>query len=167
MRISRFVIILSTASLLLAAAHPALAGVLSSSKVKITQLRIIHSGPSMAAGELARPGSAYGGAKDRQGLAGKTYTGLNQPSQPSAWGVYSDYIGPGDINRLISVELYLDTYNRISAVKVTRESYTGDMVVSIFTGVVEFSIQTLKPGSDRPSKETEVIIRTADSLSIP
>jgi len=151
------------AALALMTSAAAQAGVLSKSTAKITQLRIVHDGPSSSAGEMAAAGQASGGS----GLAGKAIPGLGGASQPGAWGVYSDYIGPGDINRLRSIELFLDTYNRIAAVKVSRESYNGDIVTSIFTGIVEFSIQTLQPGSDRPSKETQIIIRTADGLTIP
>lgn len=150
------------AALALAISPPAQAKVLSKSTAKITQLRIVHSGPSSSTGELAAP-ARPGGA----GLAGKTYGGLDKPAQPGAWGVYSDYIGPGDINRLLGIELFLDSYNRIAVVKVSRESYNGDIVTSLFTGIVEFSIQTLKPGSNRPSKKTPIIIRTADGLTIP
>lgn len=50
---------------------------------------------------------------------------------------------------------------------MVREAYTGDIVTSVFTDVVEFSIQTLKPGARRPYKETPITIRTADGLTFP
>ena len=139
-------------------AAPAGAGVLSKSTAKITQLRIVHSGPSSQLGGMVQSGGA--------GLAGKT-PGVDSAAQPGAWGVFSDYIGPGDINRLLGVEVYLDTYHRIAAVKVSRESYNGDVVTSLFTDIVELSIQTLQPGSTRPSKDTPITIRTADGLTFP
>jgi hypothetical protein len=141
------------------AATPAGAGVLSKSTVKVTQLRIVHSGPSSSFGEQAKVGGP--------GLAGSAHPGIDAAGQPGAWGVYSDYIGPGDINRLRGVEIYLDAYNRIAAVKVSRESYNGDVVTSLFTDIVEFSIQTLQAGSTRPSKDTPIVIRTADGLTFP
>ncbi|MDH5636972.1 MAG: hypothetical protein OEZ04_00605 [Nitrospinota bacterium] len=147
----------------LMAVSPADAGVLSKSTAKITQLRIVHSGPSSSMGEAASFRARGGG----QGLAGKSHPALDGPSNPGTWGVYSDYIGPGDINRLLSIEVYLDSYNRIAAVKISRESYTGDIVTSLFTGIVEFSIQTLKPGSSRPSKKTSITVRTADGITFP
>ncbi len=115
------------------------AGVISESTAKITQLKIIHLGQG---NQIA-------------------------PSQPDAWGISSDRIGPGDIRKLIGVEVYIDAEQRISAVKVTRESYTGDMVTSIFTGVVEFSIQVLKEGANRPHKVAPITILTADSITFP
>jgi len=163
MKISYAIAAAAAAALALMAAVPAGAKVLSTSTAKITQLRIVHSGPSSSAGEAAAFRSGGGGP----GLAGKTHPALDGPAMPGVWGVYSDYIGPGDINRLLGVEVYLDSYNRIAAVKVSRESYNGDIVTSIFTGIVEFSIQTLKPGSDRPSKETPITVRTADGITIP
>lgn len=126
-------------------------GVISQSKAKVTQLKIVHSASGSAGVKTVKPRKSAKGA----------------PSQPTAWGIYSDYIGPGDINRLIGIDIYLDSYNRISFIKVTRESYTGDLVTSIFTGVSELSIQTLKPGAKRPYKETPIIIRTADSITFP
>ncbi len=120
--------------------------VLSQSKAKVTQLKIVHSETQEARVDYSATGSA---------------------TQPDAWGVYSNYIGPGDINRLGEVVIYLDLYNNISAVKITRESYNGDTVTSIFTQVKEFSIQTLKPGTKRPYKETTITIKTADSITFP
>ncbi|MDH5756841.1 MAG: hypothetical protein OEZ55_09255 [Nitrospinota bacterium] len=149
-------------ALMAAMAAPADAKVFSKSTAKVTQLRIVHSGASTPGGDQAtfRKGSG-------PGLAGKSHPALDGPAQPGMWGVYSDYIGPGDINRLLGIEIYLDSYNRISAIKVTRESYNGDVVTSLFTEIVEFSIQTLKPGSSRPSKETPIVVRTADEITIP
>lgn len=125
---------------LLAAGSAAQAGVISQSKPKITQVKIVHAGQDIK-------------------TAG--------PAQPDAWGIASNYIGPGDINRLRAIDIYLDSYSRISAVKVTRESYTGDLVTSVFTQVLELGIQTLQPGATRASKETPVTIRTADGLVFP
>lgn len=127
------------------------AGVISQSKEKVTQVKIVHSGS--------------GSDNITTGILGKNKRGA--PSQPTAWGVYSNYIGPGDINKLVGIDIYLDSEYRISFIKVTRESYTGDLVTSIFTNVSELSIQTLKSESKRPYKETPIIIRTADSLTFP
>ncbi len=154
----RFVIVaLGISALLWAFAGPVHAGVISQSKTKITQLRIVHSGLS-----AARIKADYN-FKTGQASIGAT----GSPSQPTSWGVYSDYIGPGDIRKLIGIDIYLDSYNRITSIKVKRESYTGDIVTSIFTDIVEFSIQTLKPGANRPYKETPIVIRTADSITFP
>ena len=129
-----------TLAALLAFTGAAQAGVISQSKPKITQVKIVHSGQDIKS---------------------------SGPAQPDSWGIASNYIGPGDINRLRAIDIYLDSYNRISAVKVTRESYTGDLVTSVFTDVLELGIQTLQPGASRPSKETPVTIRTADGLVFP
>lgn len=129
----------------------ALAGVISRSKEKVTQVKIVHTGSSSTEINSGKPLISAEGA----------------PSQPTAWGISSNYIGPGDINKLMGIDIYLDSESRISIIKVTRESYTGDLVTSIFTGVSELSIQTLKPGANRPYKETPIIIRTADSLTFP
>jgi hypothetical protein len=72
-----------------------------------------------------------------------------------------------DINRLRSVDFYMDTYNRITAVKISRESYTGDIVTSLLTGVREFSVQTVKPGSRRPSSSITISVKSAASLRFP
>ena len=131
------------------AGEPAWAGVISKSTVKVTQLKIEHSGGNIIRPQPVKPA--------KPGVP---------PSQPTAWGIFSNYVGPGDINRLRSVDIYLDSYNRISTVKIIRESYTGDIVTSIFTGVREFSVQTLKPGARRPYKQTTITIRTAFSAGV-
>ena len=129
-------------------AQPVAAKVLSSSNPKVTQLKIVHG--------AKRHGQPKGGYQ----VPGASKKGL-------AWGISSDFIGPGDIRRLMSVDIYLDSYSRISAIKVKVESYTGDILTSIYTNIVEFSIQTLKPGVNRPHKQTPITIRTADSLKFP
>ncbi|MDH5510586.1 MAG: hypothetical protein OEZ32_09565 [Nitrospinota bacterium] len=159
----KMVTVIATATVwALVAVSPVEAGVLSKSTARITQLRIVHSGPSSSSGEAASFRASGG-----QGIAGKSHPAPGGLVNPGTWGVYSDYIGPGDINRLLGIDVYLDSYNRIAAIKVSRESYTGDIVTSLFTGIVEFSIQTLKPGSNRPSKETPITVRTADGITFP
>jgi len=143
--IARYTLILAVA-LALSGPGAAEAKKLSSSKPKVTQLRIIHMG---------------------QGPARITPQTAGGPSQPTAWGITSNYIGPGDIRRLQGITIYVDAENRITAVKIVRESYNGDMVTSIFTKVVELSIQTLQPGMERPHKETPITIYTADSVTFP
>lgn len=111
--------------------------VLSKSEPKVTQLKISHAG------------SATGGAKD------------------SAWGVDSSYVGPGEIEKLVGVDIYIDDYKRIALVKITRISNVGDTITILFTNVLELSIQTLKPGTKRPHQKTPITIHTADSLTFP
>jgi hypothetical protein len=110
---------------------------LSGKTVAVTQLKIVHTGQA-------------GGS-----------------SAPSSWGIDSNYIGPGDIARLIAVDIYLDNEKRIAYIKITRESYTGDLVTFLFSDVKEISIQTLKPGDKRPHKKVPVSVHTADSLTFP
>ena len=130
---------LGVAALFLSMVATASAGVLSESTAKVTQLRIVHAGK----GNLAKP------------------------AQPDAWGTTSDYIGPGDIHKVMGVEIYLDTEQRISAIKIKRESYAGDIVTSIFTRVIEFSVQTLKEDVNRPHNVVSIKILTADSITFP
>jgi hypothetical protein len=86
---------------------------------------------------------------------------------PTAWGIDSGYIGPGDIRRLQGIDIYLDTYNRIAAVKFTRNTTTGDTVTQLFNDVLELSIETIKPGSEKPSQEIPITVHSADSLTFP
>lgn len=115
------------------------AKVLSKSHPNVTQLRIILAGP------------VAGAAK---------YTA-------TAWGVDASYIGPGEIEKLLGVDIYLDDEKRIEAVKITRLSNTGETITMLFTNVLELSIQTLKDGVSRPHKKTPITIHTADSLTFP
>ena len=86
---------------------------------------------------------------------------------PTAWGIDSSYIGPGDIRRLQGIDVYLDSYNRIAAVKFTRTTTIGDTVTQLFNDVLELSIETIKPGSEKPSQETPITIHSADGLTFP
>lgn len=91
-----------------------------------------------------------------------------EQGKPTAWGIDSTYIGPGDIRRLLGVDIYLDSYNRISLVKVTRESPTGDVITLLFNDVLELSVETLKDGSrGRQFKETRITIHTTSDLTFP
>lgn len=86
---------------------------------------------------------------------------------PTAWGVDSGYIGPGDIKRLQGIDIYLDTYNRITSVKFTRNTTLGDTVTQLFNDVMELSIETIKPGSEKPSQEIPITVHSADGLTFP
>lgn len=86
---------------------------------------------------------------------------------PTAWGIDSSYIGPGDIRRLQGIDIYLDSYNRIAAVKFTRTTTIGDTVTQLFNDVLELSIETIKQGSEKPSQETPITIHSADGLTFP
>ncbi len=88
-------------------------------------------------------------------------------SKPTAWGIDSNYIGPGDITRLRKIEIYLDDEKRLTAIKITRETYTGDIATLLFTDVKEFSIMRLKKGSRRAHQTVQITVRSTDSLSIP
>ncbi len=91
-----------------------------------------------------------------------------QPYKPAtAWGIDSRYIGPGEIRKLISIDIYLDAENRISTVKVIRETNVGDKVTLLFNDVLELSIQSLGAGKMRPHKEIPITVRTADELTFP
>lgn len=88
--------------------------------------------------------------------------------KPTAWGIESTYIGPGDIRRLLGVDIYMDAESRVTAVKVTRESATGDVMTLLFTDVLEISVETVKDGAvGRQYKETRITIHTADDLTFP
>ncbi len=113
------------------------AKVLSKSHPNVTQLRITLAGP----------------------LAGA--------AKNTAWGVDASYIGPGEIDKLLGVDIYLDDEKRIEAVKITRLSNTGETITMLFTNVLELSIQTLKDGVNRPHKKTPITIHTADGLTFP
>lgn len=86
---------------------------------------------------------------------------------PTAWGIDSSYIGPGDIKRLQGIDIYLDSYNRITAVKFTRNTTLGDTVTQLFNDVMELSIETIKPGSEKPSQEIPITVHGADGLTFP
>lgn len=118
-------------------ASPADAGVLSETVAKVTQLKVV----------LAKP--------------------YAKETKPTAWGIDSTYIGPGDVRRLLGVDIYLDGYNRVSSVKITRESPTGDVITLLFNDVLELSVETVKSGAGRQFKETRITIHTADSLTFP
>ena len=110
---------------------------LSHSEPLVTQLKIVHSG-----------------------------TGITEKT-PTSWGINSNYIGPGDINRLVSVDIYLDGEKRIAYIKIKRETYTGDVATLLFSDVKEISIQTLLKGSKKPAKKVKISVYTADSLTFP
>jgi len=113
------------------------AEVLSESIAKVTQLKIVLSTPD----------------KDR--------------ARPTAWGVDSTYIGPGDIKRLLGVDIYLDSRYRIASVKVTRESTTGDVITLLFNDVLEISVETLKKNPSLPHKDTRITIHSPGSITFP
>lgn len=87
--------------------------------------------------------------------------------KPTAWGVDSSYIGPGEIRKLRSVDIYLDSEHRISAVKISRESNLGDIITILVTNVVEISIETVKEGIKKLSQKTIITVHTGDSLTFP
>lgn len=114
------------------------AGLLSKQEVSVTQLKIV------------------------------TSNGVAAPLKRTAWGIESNYIGPGDIRRLQRIDIYLDDEHRISFVKVTRTTYTNDTATLLFSQVQELSIQTLAAtGSTRPHQRLTIAIHTADSFTFP
>lgn len=112
-------------------------GILSKSEPDVTQLKIVTY--------AKRPGRA----------------------KPTAWGIDSTYIGPGEIEKLIKVDIYLDSMSRISSIKITRESNVGDIITILFNDVLELSIETLKKGVKKPSKKTPITIYSAGSVTFP
>ena len=113
------------------------AKVISSKTAKVTQVKIVQTSPGAG------------------------------PKSATSWGIDSNYIGPGDITRLQSIDIYLDSENRIGAVKIRRLSYDNQHVSSLFQGVSEFSIQTLPPNSKLPHKEIEIAVKSMDELALP
>jgi hypothetical protein len=93
--------------------------------------------------------------------------GAGESARTSSWGIDSTYIGPGDVNRLVSIDVYLDGERRIAAVKVVRQTVVGDTVTLLFSDVRELSVQTLGEGATRPHHPTPITVRTADDLSFP
>lgn len=67
----------------------------------------------------------------------------------------------------LEVPIYLDDEKRLTAVKITRETYTGDIATLLFTDVKEFSIMRLKEGSKRVHQMVRITVRSTDTLSIP
>ncbi len=88
-------------------------------------------------------------------------------SKTTAWGIDSTYIGPGDVNRLVSIDLYLDNEGRVGFVRIVRLTVVGDRVTQLFANVQELSIQTLPDGATRPHKKIPITVRSMDELSFP
>jgi len=114
------------------------AGIISQRTVKIRQMRI------------------YQGDISKEGLV-----------QSYRWGVTSNYFGPDDIKKLVSVDIFIDRDGRIETLKVIRKESSGKLMISIFRGVTEFSLETTADDSSLSSQEVPITIRTIDDLVIP
>ncbi|MBF0170054.1 MAG: hypothetical protein HQK87_03020 [Nitrospinae bacterium] len=88
-------------------------------------------------------------------------------TKTTAWGIDSTYIGPGDINRLVSIDIYLDNEGKIGFVRIVRLTTVGDQVTQLFADVRELSIQTLAAGTNRPHKRIPISVRSMDELKFP
>ena len=116
---------------------PAAAKVISKRVARIYQIRIYQRGPKM------------GGPQ-------QTY-----------WNLNVNYIGPGDLNNLISLEVFVNNRMEVEAVKIVRKTYDRKVVTSLLRNVSELSIEYVPPGSPVRGKDLPITVLTMDELKLP
>ena len=118
-------------------ASPAAAKVISKRVARIYQIRIYQRGPKM------------GGPQ-------KTY-----------WDLNVNYIGPGDLNNLLSLEIFVNNRMEVEAVKIVRKTYDRKVVSSLLRNVSELSLEYVPPGSPVRGKDLPITVLTMDELKVP
>ena len=96
--------------------------------------------------------------------------GMSGQDVPKAapWEPYTRYLGPGDVIYLKALDIYLSHRGDVAAVRVIRQSYATDRTVtSLFTGVLEVSIETLPEGSSPLGQDVVITVRSIDELALP
>ncbi len=118
-------------------APPTRAKVISKRVAKIYQIRIYQRGPKMAG------------------------------PQQTYWNLNVNYVGPGDLGNLISLEVFVNNRMEVEAVKIVRKTYDRKIVSSLLRNVSELSIEYVPPGSPVRGKDLQITVLTMDELKIP
>ncbi len=87
--------------------------------------------------------------------------------QKTYWDLNVNYVGPGDLNNLISLEIFVNNRMEVEAVKIVRKTYDRKVVTSLLRHVTELSIEYVPPGSPVRGKDLPVTVLTMDDLKLP
>ncbi len=87
--------------------------------------------------------------------------------QKTYWNLNVNYIGPGDLNNLLSLEIFVNNRMEVEAVKIVRKTYDRKIVTSLLRNVSELSIEYVPPGSPVRGKDLQVTVLTMDELKLP
>ena len=87
--------------------------------------------------------------------------------QKTYWNLNVNYIGPGDLNNLLSLEIFVNNRMEVEAVKIVRKTYDKKIVTSLLRNVSELSIEYVPPGSPVRGKDLQVTVLTMDELKLP
>jgi len=87
--------------------------------------------------------------------------------QKTYWNLNVNYIGPGGLNNLLSLEIFVNNRMEVEAVKIVRKTYDGKIVTSLLRNVSELSIEYVPPKSPVRGKDLQVTVLTMDELKLP
>ena len=87
--------------------------------------------------------------------------------QPTYWNLNVNYVGPGDLNNLLSIEVFVNNRMEVEAVKIVRKTYDRKVVTSLLRNITELSIEYVPPGSPVRGKNLPVTVLTMDELKLP
>jgi len=87
--------------------------------------------------------------------------------QKTYWDLNVNYVGPGDLNNLLSLEVFVNNRMEVEAVKIVRKTYDRKVVTSLLRNVTELSIEYVPPGSPVRGKDLPITILTMDELKLP
>jgi hypothetical protein len=116
---------------------PAAAKVISKRVARIYQIRIYQRGP-------------------KAGGPTQTY-----------WSLNVNYVGPGDLNNLLSLEVFVNNRMEVEAVKIVRKTYDRKVVTSLLRDILDLSIEYVPPGSPVRGKDLPITVLTMDELKLP
>ena len=87
--------------------------------------------------------------------------------QKTYWDLNVNYVGPGDLNNLLSLDVFVNNRMEVEAVKIVRKTYDRKVVTSLLRNVTELSIEYVPPGSPVRGKDLPVTVLTMDELKLP
>ncbi len=87
--------------------------------------------------------------------------------QQTYWTLNVNYVGPGDLNNLLSLEVFVNNRMEVEAVKIVRKTYDRKVVSSLLRNITELSIEYVPPGSPVRGKMLPVTVLTMDELKLP
>ncbi len=89
------------------------------------------------------------------------------PKQKVYWAYNVNYIGPGNLNNLLSLEIFVNNRMEVEAVKIVRRTYNRTVLTSLLRNITELSIEYVPPGSPVRGKNLPVTVLTMDELKLP
>ena len=87
--------------------------------------------------------------------------------QKTYWNLNVNYVGPGDLNNLLSLEVFVNNRMEVEAVKIVRKTYDRKVVTSLLRNISELSIEYVPPGSPVRGKDLPITVLTMDELKLP